>query len=113
MAHKPKQLRAIAENLGGPLMYLAGRGGLAGTEMTLDELGRLGYRIVADPQTPLLAAFGAWKQAYADLRQGFGAGAPVRDWSALEEEMLDIIGLEQLLEIERHTTEISAASSVA
>src|SRR2546428_7283937 len=30
MAHKPEQLRAIAERLGGPLMYLAGRGGAAG-----------------------------------------------------------------------------------
>src|SRR5215831_10172558 len=27
-AHRPEQLRAIAERLGGPLMYLAGRGGL-------------------------------------------------------------------------------------
>jgi hypothetical protein len=75
-------------------------------------LGRLGYRIVADPQTALLAAFGAWKQAYADLRQGFGVGAPIREWAALEEEMLDLIGLEKLLEIERRTTEIPAASSV-
>src|SRR5919198_3262402 len=38
MAHKPEQLRAIGERLGGPLMYLAGRGGLAGTGMTLEEL---------------------------------------------------------------------------
>src|SRR5262245_62720777 len=28
MAHRPEQLRAIAERLGGPLMYLTGRGGL-------------------------------------------------------------------------------------
>ena len=30
MARSPEQLRAIAERLGGPLMYLTGRGGLAG-----------------------------------------------------------------------------------
>ena len=42
MARKPEQLRAIAERLGGPLMYLTARGGLAGLDMTLDELGRLG-----------------------------------------------------------------------
>ena len=34
MANKPEQLRLIAERLGGPLMYLAGRGGLAGLGMT-------------------------------------------------------------------------------
>src|SRR6266849_10832796 len=42
MAHKPEQLRAIAERLGGPLMYLAGRGGLAGLGLTLADLGGLG-----------------------------------------------------------------------
>src|SRR5438874_3847378 len=35
MAHKPEQLRAISERLGGPLMYLAGRGGLAGLGLPL------------------------------------------------------------------------------
>src|SRR6059036_2104975 len=73
MAHRPEQLRAIAERLGGPLMYLTGRGGLAGLGMTLEDLGRLGYRIVADPSTPLLAAYAAWKKVYADLTDGFGA----------------------------------------
>jgi methylisocitrate lyase len=109
MAHKPEQLRAIAERLGGPLMYLAGRGGLAGSGITLDELGKLGYRIVADPQTALLAGFAAWKQVYADLQRGFGGDAPEREWDALEHEMLDIIGLDKLIEIERRTTEMSPA----
>ena len=39
MAHKPEQLRAIAERLGGPLMYLTSRGGLAGTGLTLRSWG--------------------------------------------------------------------------
>src|SRR5512145_2759372 len=56
MGNRPEQLRAIAERLGGPLMYLAGRGGLAGLGMSLKDLGGLGYKIVADPSTPLLAA---------------------------------------------------------
>ncbi len=63
MAHKPEQLRAIAERLGGPLMDLAGRGGLAGLGLTLADLGSLGYKIVADPSTPLLAADAAWKRS--------------------------------------------------
>lgn len=106
MAHKPEQLRAIAERLGGPLMYLAGRGGLAGTGMTLDELGRLGYKIVADPTTPLLAAYAAWRKVYEDLAAGFGATLPARpDWSPIEKDMLSVIGIEKLLAVERATVE--------
>jgi 2-methylisocitrate lyase-like PEP mutase family enzyme len=109
MAHKPEHLRAIGERLGGPLMYLASRGGLAGTGLTLQELGTFGYRIVADTGTALLAGYAAWKQVYADLADGFGANAkPAADWSALEKEMLGVIGLDKLLEIERATVETDA-----
>jgi methylisocitrate lyase len=101
MAHQPEQLRKIAERLGGPLMYLSGRGGLAGLGMTLADLGGLGYKIVADPVTPLLAAYEAWKRTYADLVDGFGAGKPTRDWGPLEHDMLGVIELEKLLAVER------------
>jgi len=105
MAHTPEQLSAIGRRLGGPLMYLTRRGGLAGLGMSLADLGGLGYRIVADPSTPLLAAYGAWKAIYADLADGFGAGRPRRDWDPLEKEMLGVIELEKLLAIERTTVE--------
>lgn len=106
MARTAEQLRAIGERLGGPLMCLTGRNGLAGLGMTLDDLGALGYRIVADPSTPLLAAYAAWKQVYAQLAEGFGApvdAAP--DWSAVEHEMLDVIDIAKLLAVERATVE--------
>jgi methylisocitrate lyase len=105
MAHKPEQLRAIAERLGGPLMYLAGRGGLAGSGLTLKELGAMGYKIVADPSTPLLAAFTAWKKIYADLAQDFGSAQAKVDWSPVEHEMLKVIDIEKLLAVERATVE--------
>jgi methylisocitrate lyase len=105
MAHRPEQLRLIAERLGGPLMYLAGRGGLAGLGMSLKDLGALGYRIVADPSTPLLAAFQAWKKVYADLAADFGAAQPKIDWSPVEHEMLKVIDIEKLLAVERATVE--------
>jgi len=105
MAHRPEQLRAIAERLGGPLMYLAGRGGLAGSGLTLKDLGGLGYKIVADPSTPLLAAFVAWKKVYADLAQDFGSAQPKTDWSPVEHEMLKVIDIEKLLAVERATVE--------
>jgi 2-methylisocitrate lyase-like PEP mutase family enzyme len=105
MAHTPDQLRAIGERLGGPLMHLTGRGGLAGLGMTLADLGGLGFKIVADPSTPLLAAYAAWKSAYEDLADGFGAARPVRDWAPLEKDMLRVIDIEKLLAIERATVE--------
>lgn len=106
MAHTPEQLRAIAELLGGPLMYLTPRGGLAGLGMTLRDLGRLGYRIVADPQTPLLAAYAAWQKVYRDLADGFGATVTARgEWGPIEKEMLATIELEKLLAVERATVE--------
>ena len=105
MANTPEQLRLIAERLGGPLMYLAGRGGLAGLGMSLKDLGGLGYKIVADPSTPLLAAFTAWKKIYADLAQDFGSQQAKTDWSPVEHEMLGVIDIEKLLAVERATVE--------
>ena len=106
MAHKPEQLRAIGERLGGPLMYLAGRGQLAGGAMTLADLGALGYRIVADPSTPLLAAYVAWKQAYETLAGTFGGKGKAKiDWDPVEHDMLAVIDIEKLLAVERATVE--------
>jgi methylisocitrate lyase len=106
MARTAEQVRLIAERLGGPLMYLTGRGGLAGLGMTLEELGALGYRIVADPSTPLIAAYAAWKKVYADLADGFGARTTGKtDWGPLEQDLFRVIELEKLLAVERATVE--------
>ena len=105
MAHVPEQLRLIAERLGGPLMYLTGRGGLAGLGLSLKDLGALGYKIVADPSTPLWAGYAAWKKVYAELADGFGARAVKSDWTAVEHEVLNVIGIETLLAVERATVE--------
>jgi methylisocitrate lyase len=105
MAHTPEQLRTIAERLGGPLMYLTGRNGLAGLGMSLKDLGTLGYKIIADPSTPLWAGYAAWKKIYAELADDFGARAPKSDWTPVEHEVLEVIGIEKLLAVERATVE--------
>ena len=106
MAHTPEQLRAIAQRLGGPLMYLSGRGGLAGLGMSLGDLGGLGYRIVADPSTPLLAGLrgveGRSTRTWSTASGRAGRGA---SGARLEKEMLDVIELDKLLAIERATVE--------
>jgi 2-methylisocitrate lyase-like PEP mutase family enzyme len=73
--------------------------------MSLKELGALGYAIVADPSTPLLAAYVAWKKVYADLAEDFGARQSKVDWSPVEHEMLKVIDIEKLLAVERATVE--------
>jgi 2-methylisocitrate lyase-like PEP mutase family enzyme len=81
-------------------------GGLAGLGLTLRELGSLGYKIVADPQTALLAAYTAWKQVYRQLADGFGASPAAQpDSDPTEKDMLAVIGIDKLLAIERATVE--------
>lgn len=112
-AHKSEQLCAISERLGGPLMYLTGRGGLAGSGMTLRDLGSLGYNIVADPQTPLLAAYTAWKKVYQDLADDFGASITAKaDWGPVEKDMLATIDIEKLLAAERATVGETGLASI-
>jgi 2-methylisocitrate lyase-like PEP mutase family enzyme len=81
----------------------------AGADLVLKDLGGLGYKIVADPSTPLLAAFVAWKKVYADLAQDFGSAQPKVDRSPVEHEMLTIIDIEKLLADERATVEKAGA----
>jgi len=57
-----------------------------------------------DPSTPRLAAFTAGKKVYADLAADFGT-QPTVDWSPVEHEMLQVIGIDELLAIERTTVE--------
>ena len=65
-----------------------------------------GYRIVADPSTPLLAAYATWKKVYDDLADGFGARSKTKpDWGPVEKDMVAVIGLEKLLAVERATVE--------
>jgi 2-methylisocitrate lyase-like PEP mutase family enzyme len=60
--------------------------------------------IVADPSTPLLAAFAVWQKVYAHLADGFGIKREgALDWGRTEEAMLSAIDLEKLLAVERAT----------
>ena len=82
--------------------------------MTLQDFGHLGYKIVADPSTPLLAAYAAWKKVYEDLADGFGATLTAKpDWTRLEKDMLAVIELERLLAVERATVEPGPATRPA
>src|SRR5262249_58058406 len=73
MAHTPELLRAISERLGGPLMYLAGRGRPSRPGPTPGDLRRPGYKIGAHPPPPPPAGHAAPEKGYRGPADGVGA----------------------------------------
>lgn len=103
---KPEEVRAIAEKLGGPLMFM-GLGGMtpASLGMSNADLGRLGYKLMVDAVTPLLAVHRALRQAYAAMAKGEPDPLVGADRHAEQEEIHRTIDLESMLAIERRTVE--------
>lgn len=95
----PEEARLIGERLPPPLMLLGpGRVGLS-----VDELAGLGYRLLAEPQLPLLAAVRAWRSCYEALAHGFDD--PSLDGAGVQDEIHALIGMDEMLRIERQTVE--------
>lgn len=101
----PDEVRRIGETLGGPLLYMTTAGGLDSIGMPLSDLAKLGYRLVVDPATPLLAAHRAMRLAYAAMAKGLPD--PTLQGRAGEEQeaVHKAIGLAGMLSIERRTVE--------
>ena len=105
LARQPETLRAIAERLPRPLMFMTPAGGLADAAMTPAELAALGYALIVDPSTPLLAMHAALRQSYAAIAAG--TADPVTSGQADAEQCLvhQTIGLDAMLAIEKRTVE--------
>jgi 2-methylisocitrate lyase-like PEP mutase family enzyme len=99
-----EQARAIGERTEGPLFYMM-LGGIGSIGMSLGELGKLGYKIVADALTPFFARQKALRLCYEALAKG--EPDPIVGGKFGEEGHLvhEAIGLERLLDIERRTVE--------
>jgi 2-methylisocitrate lyase-like PEP mutase family enzyme len=69
------------------------------------ELARLGFRLIVDPTTPLMAAHKALRQCYAALARD--ESDPLLGTEAGKEQPIlhQTIDLEAMLEIERQTVE--------
>ena len=101
-----EEARIIGERLEPPLMYLCPPGGLAAIGLTPGEMHALGFRLLADPSTPLLAACEALQAVYGELEAGFALSSRTPEsWHATRDALHDVIGLERLLDIERKTVE--------
>ena len=104
LARAPEDLRAIAERLPHPLMYMTPAGGLADAALTSAELAGLGYTLIVDPSTPLLAMHRALRESYAALAAG-RADPAIGDAEAEGARVHETIGLAKLLAIEARTVE--------
>jgi 2-methylisocitrate lyase-like PEP mutase family enzyme len=107
MPRSVDDLPAIAQRLPPPLMYMLPTTGVASIGIPLKELASLGFKLIVDPATPLLAMSCALRSCYGAL--AVEERDPTLGDRALEEEraIFDAIGIEELLAIERRTTERS------
>jgi len=106
LAKTPDQVATIGKAIGGPLVLLASGDARAASGLSPSELGTLGYKLLIDASTPLMAANRALRDCYAAMIAGkpdplLGAGG-----AKVEQERIHAaIGLEDMLEIERRTVE--------
>ena len=105
LARQPEHLQAIAERLPRPLMFMTPASGLAASGPTPDELAAMGFTLIVDPSTPLLAMHHALRQSYAALAGGLADPAVGMQGDAEQARVHETIGLARLLEIERRTVE--------
>ena len=103
------EVRAIADRLEPPFMQLVPAGGLGSLGVSLDEMGRLGFRLLVDPSQPMLVAFRAWRDLYASMADDLSSPLLSReDARELAAELNDAVGIDHLLQIERETVEPGA-----
>jgi methylisocitrate lyase len=106
LARTPEDIRFVGERLPPPLVLLLPAGGLHGLGMSAVELGGLGFRLLCDTQTALLAQYHALRAVYAGLHaSGAAAPPPGLSWGAVSDAVHQTVGIDALLEIERRTVE--------
>jgi len=106
LARTPEDIRFIGERLPPPLVLLLPSGGLHALGMSAADLGALGFKLLCDTQTALLAAYHAVRGVYAGLRASGAAPPPAgHSWGDISQSIHDTIGIEALLSIERNTVE--------
>jgi 2-methylisocitrate lyase-like PEP mutase family enzyme len=102
---RPEDLRFIGERLPPPLMYMTGAGGMAASPLRRAELYALGFRLIVDPTTPLMAAHKALRQCYAALADEQPDPLLGSEAGREQEEVHRTINLAAMLDVERRTVE--------
>lgn len=102
-----EELRFAGKRLGPPLMTFSSREGTGTLAMPLREMAGIGYRIVAVPIAPLVSMYRALRGTYAALATL--SPEPGLDRTAVDAELkriLETVGLERLLDVERRTLDL-------
>jgi methylisocitrate lyase len=100
-----EEIRRVGERLGAPLMFSLPGESYKAIGMTMDELARLGYRIISITTTQL-AFHRAMRETYAAILSGepnpaMGGVSRKAEQAALH----DTLGFDRLIEIEKRTVE--------
>lgn len=99
-------IRAIADRLEGPFQILVPAGGVGAFNLSVKELGALGFKLLIDAAKPMLASFRAWKEIYESTTPDLSSPAlTAEDARRLAAELNEAVDIERLLEIERATVE--------
>jgi len=104
LPESPEQAEAIGQRIEGPLMYMT-LAGVPSMEMSPEEAGRLGYKLIVDAVTPLLARQRAVRLCYEAMARGEADPTFGGDYDGEVSRIHDLIGLGRMLEIERRTVE--------
>jgi 2-methylisocitrate lyase-like PEP mutase family enzyme len=102
---KPEDLRFLGERLPAPLMYMAGAGGMSAAPFSASELYELGYRLIVDATTPLMAAHKALRQCYAALAKAEADPLLGPEPGKEQEIVHQTIKLDHMLAVEKATVE--------
>jgi 2-methylisocitrate lyase-like PEP mutase family enzyme len=100
----PDEAEIIGERLEGPLFYMM-PAGVASIGMSMEQLGRLGYKVVVDPVTPFYARQKALRLCYEALGQGRPDPTVGGEMGTEIKHVHDVINLERMLEVERRSVE--------
>jgi 2-methylisocitrate lyase-like PEP mutase family enzyme len=101
----PEDIRYVGERLGVPLMFSLGGESYREIGMPMEELARLGYRIISVPTTQL-AFHRAMQQTYAAILNG--TPNPVMGNVSRKAEQAALhatLGFDDLIRIEKETVE--------
>jgi methylisocitrate lyase len=106
LAKTPDQVATIGQRVDHPMVLLASGDARAATGLSPADLHGLGYRLLIDASTPLMAAHRALRQCYAALAANEPDPLLGASGNKSEETIVhETIGLERMLEIERRTVE--------
>jgi methylisocitrate lyase len=100
------QAEKIGLRIEGPLCFMT-LAGIPSMGMSLAEAGQLGYKLVVEGRTPLLARQRALRLCYEAIARGVEDPTFLDMYDEEQQQLHDLIDLENLLEIERRTVEDS------